>query len=222
MATDWLSLGLLKPENLQERWSGMWRRLKLPEPESQVLWGLCDRYSEPHRAYHTLQHLGECLEWIDRAYDLAEVPAAVELALWFHDAVYDTRRADNELRSADLAAQVIKTAGGGCLLQQSVHTMILTTKHEAAPSTGDIGLVVDIDLVILGAGGDRFTQYETQIRQEYAWVPENVFCRKRAELLQSLLNRSSIFTTEFFRERLERQAQRNLHQSLTILGQGSG
>ncbi|MBW4484736.1 MAG: hypothetical protein KME14_19545 [Tildeniella torsiva UHER 1998/13D] len=222
MATDSLNLGLQKPGNLQERWSVMWRRLNLPEPEPQVFWDLCDRYTEPHRAYHTLQHLGECFKWFDRAYDLAENPAAVELALWFHDAVYDTRGADNEARSAELAAQVIESVGGGCLLQQSVQTMILVTQHEAAPSTIDMSFVVDIDLAILGVGVDRFTQYEAQIRQEYDWVPEDRFRQKRAEILQSLLNRPSIFTAEFFRERLECQAQSNLHRSLTMLREGLG
>lgn len=200
----------------------MWRRLHLPEPEPQVFWDLCDRYTEPHRAYHTLQHLDECFEWVDRVYELAENPAVVELALWFHDAVYDTRRADNEAKSADLAAQVIDSLGGGYLLQQSVHAMILATRHDAAPSTTDMRLVVDIDLAILGTGVERFSQYDAQIRQEYAWVPEHLFCQKRAEILQSLLNQPSIFTADFFRKRLERQAQRNLHRSLTILRKGPG
>lgn len=222
MATNSLGPGLPPPKNLSRRWSILWRRLNLPEPEVELLWHLCDRYSEPYRAYHTLQHLSECFEWLDLACGLAENPAAVELALWFHDAIYDSRRADSEARSADLAAQVIETVGGGDSLQQSVHAMILATTHQVAPSTPDRCLVVDIDLAILGSGGDRFTQYETQIRQEYAWVPEKVFRQKRGSILQSLLNRPSIFTTEFFRKRLERQAQHNLHQSLTILEQGSG
>lgn len=208
--------------NLSARWSALWHKLNLSVPASQVFWGLCDRYSEPHRAYHTLQHLGECLKWFDRACHLAENSAAVELALWFHDAIYDTRRADNEARSTDLAVQVINSVGGGDLLQRSVHDLILATKHDAVPSTMDMGLVVDIDLAILGAEVDRFSQYDAQIRQEYAWVPEDVFCQKRAEILQSFLNRPSIFTTDFFQERLERQAQRNLHRSLTVLMRGPG
>ena len=63
---------------------------------------LCDallaRYSEPHRRYHTLQHLAECFAAFDEIADLAQHPADVELALWFHDAIYDTRRSDNEQR----------------------------------------------------------------------------------------------------------------------------
>ncbi|MBD2113692.1 MULTISPECIES: HD domain-containing protein [Cyanophyceae] len=208
--------------NLLTRWSALWRKLYLPTPAPQVLWDLCDRYTEPQRAYHTLQHLSECLDWCDRAGNLAENPAAVELALWFHDAVYNTRRADNEARSADLATQAIDSVGGGDLLQRSIHDLVLATKHDAVPSTVDTGFVVDIDLAILGAKVGRFAQYETQIRQEYAWVPENLFSQKRAEILQSLLNRPSIFTTDFFRERLEHQAQRNLHRSLAVLRKDSG
>lgn len=203
--------------NLSARWSVLWHQLNLPVPAPQVFWGLCDCYTETQRTYHTLHHLSECLDWFDQAFDLAENPAAVELALWFHDVVYDTRRADNEQRSADCAVQVINSVGGGSWLQQSVYDMILATKHDATPSAVDMRLVVDIDLAILGADIDRFAQYDEQIRQEYAWVPEPLFCQKRAEILQSLLNRPSIFTTDFLRDRLEHQAQRNLHRSLTVL-----
>ncbi|PZV07265.1 MAG: N-methyl-D-aspartate receptor NMDAR2C subunit [Leptolyngbya sp.] len=206
--------------NLLPRWSALWHKLNLPALAPQVFWDLCDRYSEPHRAYHTLQHLGECLSWADWAVDLAENPTAVELALWFHDAVYDPRRADNEARSADLAVQTLEGAGGENSLQQSVHAMILATQHAAAPTTLDMRLVVDIDLAILGAAGDRFAQYEAQIRQEYLWVPGPVFCQRRAEMLQGWLNRPTIFTVDCFRERLEHQAQQNLRRSLTLLKQG--
>ncbi|MBD1919160.1 MULTISPECIES: hypothetical protein [Cyanophyceae] len=135
--------------HLLPRWSTLWYKLNLPSPEPQVFWGLCDRYTEPHRAYHTLQHLGECLGWFDRTCHLAENPAAVELALWFHDVIYETRGADNEARSADLVVQVIDSVGGENSLQQSVHAMILATKHDVVPSTMDMRLVVNIDLTIL-------------------------------------------------------------------------
>ncbi|MBD2234854.1 HD domain-containing protein [Phormidium tenue] len=207
--------------NLSARWSVLWHQLNLPLPNPQVFGDLCDRYTESQRAYHTLQHLNECLGWFDRTCDLAENPAAVELALWFHDVIYDTHRADNEQQSADYAVQVVNSVGGGSWLQQSVHDMILATKHDATPSAVDMRLVVDIDLAILGAEMDRFAQYDAQIRQEYAWVPEPLFCQKRAEILQSLLNRPSIFATDFLRERLEPQAQRNLHRLLAVMKQSS-
>jgi predicted metal-dependent HD superfamily phosphohydrolase len=180
--------------NLSARWSALWHKLNLPAPAPQVLGNLCDRYTEPHRAYHTLQHLGECLAWVDRA--------------------------DNETRSADLAVQVIKGVGGEYSLQRSVHAMILATRHETVSNTLDSRLVVNIDLAILGAAADRFAQYETQIRQEYAWVPEPLFCQRRAEILQGWLNRPAIFTVDCFREKLEHQAQENLRRSLAMLKQG--
>ncbi|MEA5451646.1 hypothetical protein VB780_23925 [Leptolyngbya sp. CCNP1308] len=179
--------------------------------------GLCDRYSEPHRAYHTLCHLSECFSWFDRAHNLAKSPGAVELALWFHDAIYDTRRVDNEVQSAAWAAQVIDRAGGGPVLQQTVHAMILATKHHTAPGLDDSLLVLDSDLAILGAAPGRFAQYEAQIRQEYAWVPEAVFRQKRAEVIAAFLARPSIFALRFFRSRLEGPARHNLAKSLANL-----
>jgi predicted metal-dependent HD superfamily phosphohydrolase len=186
-------------------------------PEPQVFGHLCDRYTEPHRAYHTLHHLADCLSWLDRAYSLAENPGAIALALWFHDAIYDTHRADNEAQSANWAVQVVHDVGGGPLLQQAVHDMILATQHDAAPVTGDMRLVVDSDLAILGAPPDRFAQYEAQIRQEYAGVPEVLFRQKRTEVIQTFLARPSIFAVEFFQRRLEQSARQNLHRSLATL-----
>ncbi|MFQ4139824.1 N-methyl-D-aspartate receptor NMDAR2C subunit [Nodosilinea sp. PGN35] len=200
---------------LRSRWSQTWRRLALPEPP---LWDdLCDRYTEPHRAYHTLHHLSECFSWFDRAHNLAQSPGAVELALWFHDVVYDPRRADNEAQSAAWASRVIDGVGGGPVLQQTVHAMILATQHHSTLGTGDGLLVIDSDLAILGAAPGRFAQYEAQIRQEYAWVPEAVFCQKRAEVIAAFLARPSIFTLGLFRARLEEQARQNLARSLARL-----
>ncbi|EKF38376.1 hypothetical protein MOQ_001416 [Trypanosoma cruzi marinkellei] len=68
------------------------------------------RYTEPQRHYHTMAHLEEMLSCLARFQSEAPVahrlPAegtrrlVVELAILFHDAVYDPRRSDNEERSA--------------------------------------------------------------------------------------------------------------------------
>src|SRR5438093_11454011 len=63
------------------------------------------------RHYHTLGHLAACLRQFDDARSLARAPAEVELALWFHDAIYRTYRNDNEARSAAWAAQFLGSHG---------------------------------------------------------------------------------------------------------------
>ena len=61
---------------------------------------LLDRWQEPHRHYHTIDHLAAVLSIVDAQADEADDPQAVRLAAWFHDAVYDPRRTDNEELSA--------------------------------------------------------------------------------------------------------------------------
>jgi predicted metal-dependent HD superfamily phosphohydrolase len=90
----------------------------------------------------------------------------------------------------------------------------MTTRHDAVPSGADAESLVDVDLSILGAPPGRFDEYEQQIREEYAWVPDFVFRRKRAEILEGFLARPAIFSTAHFRSRYERQARENLARSL--------
>ncbi|HJQ40267.1 MAG TPA: N-methyl-D-aspartate receptor NMDAR2C subunit [Thermoanaerobaculia bacterium] len=191
------------------RFAALWRALELPEPP-----GLFDRlrasYAEPHRAYHTAQHIDECLAQLELVREQCERPAEVELALWFHDAIYDTRAHDNEPRSADWAARELASAGASSGVIDTVRSLILITRHNAIPATRDEQLLSDIDLSILGAPRARFDEYEAQVRREYAWVPDDVFQRERGKILQSFLARPSIYATEFFRARLEETARENL------------
>src|SRR5687768_3337965 len=94
----------------QERWSETWSRLGAVAPET-LLAELVGRYSEPHRFYHTLQHLRECFSVLEPASHLARHLGEVQLALWFHDAIYDTRAQDNEELSARWAEQSLVAAG---------------------------------------------------------------------------------------------------------------
>ena len=178
-------------------------------------WKLADRalyekliasYSEPHRHYHTLQHLEECFARFDEIADLAAHPEAVELALWFHDAIYDTRRSDNEQRSADWA----RASTGN----PHVHALIMATRHDAVPEGADAQALVDVDLWILGAPAPRFDEYETQVRAEYGWVPGLIYRRKRREILEGFLARPTIYNTDRFIERYEPAARANLARSL--------
>jgi predicted metal-dependent HD superfamily phosphohydrolase len=196
-----------------ERWRETWRQLH-GAADARLYDELIASYGERHRKYHTARHLDECFEKFNEARDSAEHPAEVELALWFHDAVYDTRREDNEEKSADWARAGALQAGVPADAAERVHALIMATRHQAVPSGADAELLVDVDLSILGAAPERFDEYERQIREEYAWVPGFVFRRKRAQILEGFLARSAIFSTAHFRSRYERQARENLLRSL--------
>lgn len=196
-------------QHLHHHWLRAWNELQHTPPRS-LYEQLLQAYSEPQRHYHTLQHLAECLQLQSDSAHLAQHPAEIAIALWFHDAVYDVKAHDNEARSADWAVAALQAAGVSVEVQTRVHALIMATEHTAAPLAGDAALLVDIDLAILGAAPARFAEYERQIRQEYAWVPEEVFVEKRRAVLQGFLARPQIYSTAFFRSKLESTARSNL------------
>lgn len=175
------------------------------------------RWQETHRAYHTLQHLGECLDGLERARDAAERPEEIELALWFHDAIYDPRAPDNERRSAELATAMLTDAGLEPDTIDRVTAMILATTHARIADDPDTRLCCDIDLAILGASPARFEEYERQVRQEYDWVPAVLYRQRRSAILAALLARPHLYATTVLRERLEETARTNLARSLAQL-----
>jgi predicted metal-dependent HD superfamily phosphohydrolase len=199
--------------DLETVWTMHWGLLRLPAPMT-LLSGIVARWDEPHRRYHSLQHLRECLALFEQYRALAEHPGEVAIALWFHDAVYETHGHENEALSAAWAARALTEAGAPGDVGARVHELIMATRHDGAATTDDARLLVDIDLAILGAAPARFAEYERQIRDEYAHVPEPRFRAKRAEILRGFLAREPLFSTQAFAARFELAAKSNLAQRL--------
>ena len=170
------------------------------------------------RHYHTLTHLDSCLREFDAARELALRPAEVELALWFHDAIYRSWRRDNEARSADLAVDVLRAAPVDTV--ERIRQMILATSHGEAGFSGDTALVIDIDLSILGAPPDVYSRFEKAIRREYWWVPRARYVAGRSKVLASFLARGAIFTHDLFYNRYESAARANLSAAIASLEKG--
>jgi predicted metal-dependent HD superfamily phosphohydrolase len=137
----------------------------------------------------------------------------VLLALWFHDAVYAPRAADNEERSAELVRAL---ALPGAVTGRAA-ALVLATKHASPPDDPEAKLTVDIDLAILGQSEVRFDRYEEQVRKEYGWVPGFLFRSKRAAILESFLKRPTIYGTDVFQAKYEAAARANLERSLRRL-----
>lgn len=193
-------------------WQRAWTGIGAVGEGNALLAQLMAAYAEPQRHYHTQQHLGECLSAFDAARALAERPDEVELALWFHDAIYDIKGHDNEQRSADWARAALVDAGVVADIVDRVHALVMATRHTAVPAGRDEQLLVDIDLSILGAERARFDEYEQQIRKEYAYVPGFLFRAKRREILKGFLDRPAIYSTPHFHDALEARARNNLHR----------
>jgi predicted metal-dependent HD superfamily phosphohydrolase len=141
------------------------------------------------------------------------------LAIWFHDAVYETEKSGNEQRSAEWARAVIETSSLGVESAERVYRLILATCHDAEVADLDGQIVVDVDLSILGREEEVFWHYEQNIRKEYAWVPESVFRQKRADILRSFLARPRIFNLDLYRMQFEERARLNLERAILRLDQ---
>jgi len=167
------------------------------------------------RHYHTLSHLDACLHELDGARALAVRAGEVELALWFHDAVYRSWRHDNEQRSADFAAHTLRAASVDGV--ERIRQMVLATVHREEDLAGDTALVVDIDLSILGQTPDVYAQFERAIRREYWWVPRARYVAGRGSVLRKFLGRSAIYQHDHFYGKYEARARENITAALAQL-----
>jgi len=172
------------------------------------------RYAEPQRAYHTLAHIEACLALLAEREDLSEAERRLlTCAIWWHDAVYDPLRQDNEEQSAALARTDLTALGEPQEAIEEVARLIFLTKGHTVPAGDRLGaLLVSIDLAILGAAPAAYDAYARAIRQEYAWSPEALYQAGRAKVLRLFLDADAIFPDPALRQRLEAQARENLQR----------
>ena len=169
------------------------------------------------RHYHNTDHVADCLTWFDTTRQFARHPAEFEAAIWFHDAIYDSRAKDNDLRSAPWAMQSLAEAGVASEIVERTGELILATKHDAIPESMHARLMIDIDLSILGRDPERFDRYDAAIRREYDWVPEEQYRIGRAAVLQPFIDRPELYSTAIFRDQFETAARENLMRAIRCL-----
>jgi predicted metal-dependent HD superfamily phosphohydrolase len=178
---------------------------------------LLTAWSGPDRHYHHLRHLSDCLALLDHLGEPLPARDRIEAALWFHDAVYDSRAADNEARSAAWARDGLSGVGVDPAVAAEIARLVMATTHQRAPADEAARLVADIDLAVLGRPQPEFDAYDAAIRAEYAWVPEPEYRRRRADVLAALLAREPLYLTPTFHRRYEIAARENLRRCVTRL-----
>ena len=183
-------------------------------PNEDVYQMLFEAYSEKHRRYHTVEHISATLRHLDDVVDLADSANEIEMALWFHDAVYKTVSSTNELDSAALVLDFLSSNGVSIAITDRVYKLVMATDHRMKAKGNDQLLIVDIDLSILGANELVFSQFEKNVRYEYRHVPNFLYSRKRKEILANFLQRDRIYQHDFFHEKLEKQARINLESAI--------
>ena len=198
---------------LKSAWRETAQAAGMREDAAEAAWhDLARRYGEPGRAYHTLTHVAAMLTTVNE-FTAAKDPLALRLAVWFHDAVYDARRTDNEEQSAACAAGVLRSASLPSSTRAAVERLILATKtHMAAPDDADAALLLDADLAVLGAVPAEYDRYAQAIREEYKWVPEDRYRAGRRTVLAGFLERPRLYHTAALFARLEETARENLRR----------
>jgi predicted metal-dependent HD superfamily phosphohydrolase len=209
------TLGLMDALDLVQRcWNGLAsRRGCEPLAAGAVLEETVRAYGEPHRHYHTIDHIAELLALLDRHCAGAADHDALTLAILFHDIVYDPTRQDNEQASAAWAAARLDGLGFPGDLRAKVARHIAATRHDRridATGEPDLALLLDLDLSILAASPGDYGAYAQAVRREYAFVPDRLYRPARRRVLEGFLQRERIYLTEPLRAAWEPSARANL------------
>ncbi|TGD81455.1 HD domain-containing protein [Hymenobacter wooponensis] len=205
-----------------------WHQLTAPllpdqERRAATLKQLTEAYQASDRHYHSLQHIRALLDCADRYSSAIHDMEVVQLAIWFHDAIYSTRREDNEARSAAMALEFLGHTTLSAERRQRVAYLIERTKDHTQPhptADADLHFFLDADLQILGAPEADYWQYARQVRQEYRLVPDFLYRRGRRKVLEKLLTAPVLYQTPLFRDKLDAQARRNMQAELKAWEKG--
>ena len=150
----------------------------------------------------------------------------VEAAIWYHDAIYDTRQQDNEARSADLAASQLRDAGWAAddiasvvklILATADHTAAENVLNEEPDAASDVSLFLDLDLSILGTRPSLYDAYAKAIRHEFDWVTDADYRAGRSRVLTRFLAQSRLFRTDYYVGQLDIIACDNMQREQTAL-----
>jgi len=184
-----------------------------PSPDGPAVFAdLHARLGEKNRQFHNMGHIDECLRRFDEVARHLDDPDAVELGLWFHDAIYVPGDATNERRSAALF--LTHAAGARPAFRRRVTALVLTTRRNRTPRTNDCKFIDDIDLAGFGSPWDEFMYNGGLLRREFATQSDADYYRGLTAFLTSLRRRPRFFRTDWFATRYETQAHANLTRLL--------
>jgi len=177
-------------------------------------------YTEYFRCYHTLEnHIFPGIYLIESVKSLCDNRDFVELAWWYHDAIYIPNSPLNEEISAHKAYFDCIQLGLSGETASIIYNMVLATKHsKVKPHTQDEKVLHDIDLAILGSEPEEYDKYTKLIRREYSFVNDKDFYQGRSQILNHFLQESgnptdqkkTIYCTEYFSDLYENKAVKNI------------
>jgi predicted metal-dependent HD superfamily phosphohydrolase len=197
-------------ERFFDQWKNLMQEYKVNNENVALMFTqINQRYAEGHRAYHNVEHILNSIEEFKTLRDLSKNPNELELAIIFHDIVYDTYAKDNEEKSAELMKDMLTYYVPRDKLDLT-QRLILSTKHNKLVEDKDEQLIVSIDLAILGKSQGEYKKYSQAIRKEYSWVSDEEYKLGRKKVLNYFLSREKIYPNEMFFDKYERNARWNM------------
>ena len=190
--------------------------------DRRLLDGLLARHREKHRRYHTATHVAWVIRHVGElaAHETVEHLHEVVAAAFYHDAVYEPAYPANERASARLARRDLTTIGWTEASVERVGAMIEATEHLATAThvpTGDTAVLLDADLAVLGSEPAAYGDYATGVRREYRQLDDEEWRTGRTQVLQSFLDRDTIYATDDGRRRWESRARANIESELASI-----
>ena len=195
-----------------------WAELVGDSPTSRTEWAaLVEAWSEPHRRYHDLAHLAAVLGIVGELAGAAGDPDAVRLAAWYHDAVYDPQRTDNEQVSAARARAGLRGLVADERIAEVERLVLLTASHDPAPDDANGTVLCDADLAVLAAPPEAYAVYASAVRAEYGHLSDAEFTAGRIAVLEHLLALPRLYRSPAVAQEWTARARANLTAELSLL-----
>ena len=185
---------------VRRRFSLACESLEVTKPKELEWWRRVETgYGEPGRHYHTLVHIDAMLTLATK-YEVRD-RVAVDLATIFHDVVYDAVDGGGGRNERESARVFVEFAHSTTMTSERIDKVVQwierTWSHDGNGLDGDGRLFMDFDMSILGAEGDAYARYASQVRREYGHVNWLYWRIGRSQFLASSTSKNVFCTPEF-------------------------
>lgn len=204
--------------SLEEQFKSLAKKYSSNDSLIDSCWDeLAKNYSSAKRHYHNLSHPENLFAELEQIQAEISDWNTICFSVFYHDAIYDAKKNDNEEQSALLAEKRLRELNVPEKIISRCKEQIIATKSHALSSENDTNLFTDADLSILGKSAESYEIYFRQIREEYSIYPDLLYKPGRKKVLNHFLEMKRIFKTDLFADRYEKQARENLGMELRML-----
>ncbi|WP_299550746.1 hypothetical protein [Seonamhaeicola sp.] len=207
-------------EELKNEWSQLVSKYSAQQTIADELWHeIKAQYTKKNRYYHNLSHINTLLVQAKKLKETIVNYDNLLFAIWYHDIIYNSKKQDNEEKSAVFAKKRLKSLEIDEKMAHLIQKLILSTKNHQIilGENDDNAYFLDMDMSILGAEWPTYLKYLKSIRKEYAIFPNFMYKKGRKKALNHFLDRKTIFFTKPFQAKFESQARENINREIDLL-----